>query len=415
MSGQRTEPSAEQIRRVLTERLPHYLEIFERMVAINSFTASPDGVNRCGAVTAEIFRPLGFSAEKVQARDPQYGKHLILHRPGKGGGTIAFVSHLDTVFTEEEERKNGFHWRVEGDRIYGPGTIDIKGGTIVGYMVLDALKQLVPDVYEKHGWQFFLDAAEERFADDFPDVCLTRFPKDTLACLVFEAGRFDNGVFKIVTRRKGRATFLVEAEGRSAHAGVKHDRGANAIRLLAQAIEKIESLTDYERYLTFNVGLVSGGEGINRIPAYACASVEMRAFDTDVFDEGVARIKAVGELSTVRAKSDGFAATLRVEKSDQSPPWPHNPGTEKLFAFWDEAARELGYRVEAESRGGLSDGNRVWHRVPTIDGLGPSGDNDHCSERTPDRSKDQEYVEVGSLVPKALLNTTAILKLLSSA
>ena len=61
--------------------------------------------------------------------------------------------------------------------------------------------------------------------------------------------------------------------------------------------------------------------------------------------------------------------------------------------------------VNCEERGGLSDGNLIWDAVPTLDGLGPWGDNDHCSERSPDGSKLPEFVEVSSFVPKAVLNT----------
>jgi glutamate carboxypeptidase len=68
--------------------------------------------------------------------------------------------------------------------------------------------------------------------------------------------------------------------------------------------------------------------------------------------------------------------------------------------------------MNVEERGGLSDGNLIWDNVPTLDGLGPWGDNDHCSERSADGSKLPEYVEVSSFVPKAALNTVAILKLL---
>ena len=64
---------------------------------------------------------------------------------------------------------------------------------------------------------------------------------------------------------------------------------------------------------------------------------------------------------------------------------------------------------------GLSDGNLTWQTIPTIDGLGPAGGNSHCSERSPDGSKEQEYVTVSSYVPKALLNVMAIKKLIEAA
>jgi glutamate carboxypeptidase len=92
----------------------------------------------------------------------------------------------------------------------------------------------------------------------------------------------------------------------------------------------------------------------------------------------------------------------------RSHPWPRNPGSDALLATWQEAGRSIGIHVEPEARGGLSDGNQLWDLCPTLDGLGPSGDNDHCSERSADGSKLPEYVTPSSLVPKALLNTLAL-------
>ena len=67
--------------------------------------------------------------------------------------------------------------------------------------------------------------------------------------------------------------------------------------------------------------------------------------------------------------------------------------------------------MNCEERGGLSDGNLIWDAVPTLDGLGPWGDNDHCSERSPDGAKLPEFVDASSFVPKAMLNIIAIQKL----
>ena len=82
-----------------------------------------------------------------------------------------------------------------------------------------------------------------------------------------------------------------------------------------------------------------------------------------------------------------------------------------LFEIWSQAAQAIGTKVIPEERGGLSDGNLLWQYLPVLDGLGPSGTNAHCSERSADGSKDQEYALLSSFVPKALLNITAILRL----
>ncbi|MGC8990670.1 MAG: hypothetical protein ACP5MD_11145, partial [Verrucomicrobiia bacterium] len=109
---------------------------------------------------------------------------------------------------------------------------------------------------------------------------------------------------------------------------------------------------------------------------------------------------ALGGPGEVRSPADGFPCNIKIEFLSETDPWPRNPATDSLLEVWQRAATKLGFEVEGEERGGLSDGNLLWRAVPTIDGLGPHGENDHCSERSPDGSKVPEYVEISSFVPK---------------
>ncbi|MBN2550438.1 MAG: M20/M25/M40 family metallo-hydrolase [Anaerolineales bacterium] len=396
----------------LKQNLPVYMEYFRQMISINSFTGNPEGVNQLGALTADIFAPLGFQADFVQSADPAYGKHLFLARPPftSSAKTIAMISHLDTVFPPQEELDNDFYWRIEGDRIYGPGTVDIKGGTLMMYMILDALNSLHPDFYNSVDWLLALDASEEALSDDFGTTCLQRLPQSTAACLVFEGGTQVENSFPIVVARKGRATFKVEVKGRSAHAGNNHALGANAIHQLAHSILKIEALTDYTNDLTFNVGVISGGTVVNRVPHYAEAVVEMRAFSKQVFQNGYDRMLALADDIQVMS-TDGFTCTVSIQPVYQTGPWPRNAETDRLFSLWESAARRANLHIQKEERGGLSDGNLLCQHFPTLDGLGPTGANAHCSEKSSDGTKDQEYALASSFVPKAILNTLAILSL----
>jgi glutamate carboxypeptidase len=116
----------------------------------------------------------------------------------------------------------------------------------------------------------------------------------------------------------------------------------------------------------------------------------------------------------VRSAADGYPCRVRVNLEGRWQPWPANARTQGLFDVWAAAADDLGLKaVTTQSRGGLSDGNWLWDLLPTIDGLGPEGDNAHSSERSDDGSKDQEYVLASSFVPKALLNIAAIVRLVS--
>jgi glutamate carboxypeptidase len=323
------------------------------------------------------------------------------------------ISHLDTVFPPEEEARNDFRWLVEGDRIYGPGTHDIKGGTVMIWLVLSALAAQTPAVFEDITWKLLWNSSEETLSQDFGDLCRARFDPQTLAALVFESeGRLGKERLMVVAR-KGRATWRVTASGRGSHAGSKHRHGANAIVQLAHLIPTIAGLTDYSRELTFNVGTVSGGTVLNRVPHLATAEGELRAFAPEIYAEAKTALLSLSGPGKVHSPVDRFPCDVNVEILTESRPWPRNPETDRLAEVWQQAGSELGIPMSIEARGGLSDGNLIWDVLPTLDGLGPWGDNDHCSERSADGSKVPEFVEMTSFVPKAVLNTVAILKLAS--
>lgn len=398
-----------------TLNLPDYLATLRQMVDINSFTAYAAGVNELGRMTATLFAQLGFEAEFVQSAIPHYGKHLVLTRNGRTQKTIGLVSHLDTVFPAEEEARNNFSWREEGERIYGPGTVDIKGGTVLIYMMLDALCTHAPEQFEAVNWVILVDASEEAEAEDFGQLCIDRLEgPNTLACLIFEGGSKVEDTYQVVVARKGMAIFQVKTEGRASHAGSFHPNGANAVVQMAHTILKLAAITDYSRDVTVNVGTMRGGVVTNRVPHEAESWLEMRTFKPEIFAETVEQILGQNGEADVVSSVDGYSCSVDVNLYRKTPPWARNEATDHLFAVWREAGAELGFTVLPEERGGLSDGNHFWQRIPSLDGLGPSGGNAHCSERSEDGSKDQEFVLVSSFVPKATLNTMAVLQLIGA-
>ncbi len=407
-------PNARALKPYLETLMPAALEMLRAMVQINSFTAYKAGVERLARLTADSFAPLGFSAELVPCANPLWAPHLVLTRPGRGSRSLVMVSHLDTVFPPEEEARNHFEWQVEGDRIFGPGTHDIKGGTVMMWLVLSALRQQVPAVFEDMTWKLFWNSAEECFSPDFGAVCTSRFDRGALAALVFESEGRSPGGSMLVVARKGRGTWRLTVSGRGAHAGGKHEYGANALVQLGRTLQRVAALTDYERGLTVNAGTARGGTVLNRVPHEAVAEGEFRAFTPQAYARGKAGLLALSGPGEVTSPVDGYACQLQAEVLDETPPWPRNPGTDWLFNLWQETAAELGMRLLPQERGGLSDGNLLWDALPTLDGLGPWGDNDHCSERSADGTKLPEFVEISSFVPKAMLNALAICRLAES-
>ena len=385
--------------------------MLRQMVGINSYTDNAAGVDRLGRYTAECFAPLGFAAQFVPSTNPRWGAHLVLTKRGRSARSIALVAHLDTVFPPEEEARNHFHWQPEGPRIFGPGTHDIKGGTVMMWLVLSALQAQAPEVFEDITWKLLWNSSEEQFSPDFGDVCRTQFDSGTLAALVFESEGRAGQDRALVVARKGRATWRVTVNGRGAHAGGKHSHGANAIVQLGSTVQRIAALTDYSQGLTFNPGTICGGTVLNRVPHEATAEGEFRTFTPEAYARGKTALLALAGRGEVRSPADGYACDVKIDILSECRPWPHNAATDSVFALWKQAGEELGQPVLAEERGGLSDGNLIWDAVPTLDGLGPWGDNDHCSERNADSSKLPEFVDADSFVPKALLNVTAVIKL----
>lgn len=390
--------------------LPEALGWLQEMVGINSFTTNSDGVNRVGALTEECFLKLGFASEFVPSKDPSHGKHLFLSAGNPELLPIVLVTHLDTVFPPEEEMKNDFRWReaTAEDRIYGPGTVDIKGGTILIWMLIRALQASHPELFERHRWIVAANASEEVIGAEFGQRVTERASLGAKAVLVFEGGPRDGNDFHLVTARKGRALYRLQAEGRAAHAGSAHAAGANAIVTLAGAVQAAAKVTDYSRELTVNVGRIGGGSVVNRVPQEAWADLEMRAFDPVVLEAARRRIESLGG-----APASSSEARMLVECTGTSPAWPASPDSLALLEHWRGASLELGVGIKNVSRGGLSDANYLCNLGPTLDGLGPSGANAHCSEHTADGSKVPEYVEPSSFVPKTALNLLALRSLLS--
>ncbi|EQD80541.1 peptidase M20, partial [mine drainage metagenome] len=79
--------------------------------------------------------------ERVGLTVESLGDGDILHATARGGlgGRIVLIGHVDTVFPLGECRRRPF--RVDGNRAYGPGAADMKGGVLLMAYALRALTE----------------------------------------------------------------------------------------------------------------------------------------------------------------------------------------------------------------------------------------------------------------------------------
>jgi glutamate carboxypeptidase len=360
------------------------LTILERWVRINSFTENLEGVNRMGAALEADMAPLRLALERRTSDG--FGDHLIWRTPAWGSAAgLLLVGHHDTVFPP-----GTFDcFEREGDRVRGPGVLDMKGGLLVVRTALAALAEV--GLLDRIPLAVISVADEEVGSPTSRDV-IEDLARGARGALVFEAGRVDDS---IVTRRKGTGSFLITARGVAVHAGNAHAEGVNAIWALSRLIDRLQRFTDYDRGVTVNVGVVKGGEAKNTVPAHAECGVDFRFVRAR---DGIELVAAVDRAAREIAADSG--ATLSISGGVRRPPLERGEASGELAALYSECARRHGLGGgECPLVGGGSDANTVSAiGVPAIDALGPRGRGFHTHN---------EYIEVATLVPrtKALVET----------
>jgi glutamate carboxypeptidase len=350
--------------------------LLAELVDVSSHTADKAGVDAVGRI---LERALPLRLERVPSR--RFGDHLLFHgqRPASDGGVI-LVGHHDTVFPAG--RFAGY--RSQGGVARGPGVVDMKGGLVVAAFALRALAEA--GLLDTLALTLAV-VADEEVGSPESSPALRDAARGARAALVFESGRAGDA---IITRRKGTGSLLVRAQGKAAHAGVAHASGANAIWALARFIDRAQSLTDYPRGVSVNVGKVAGGIGKNTVPDEAVAEVDIR-FVTRADGEWLLdRLRAAAQASI----EDVHGTRLEIEGGIARSPLERTEASAALYAQYAACQRAEGLGdAEAPLVGGGSDASTCADAgVPAIDGLGPRGSGFHTLD---------EQVELETLVPKA--------------
>ncbi|GGJ83168.1 M20 family metallopeptidase [Deinococcus aquiradiocola] len=272
------------------------------------------------------------------------------------------LMHADTVWPHGTLQDMPF--QVDGDRAYGPGTYDMKGGIVMAVHALRALHGAWPD-----GGIEVLLTADEEVGSHLSRSAIEDAARHARRVLVVEPPVADTHDLK--TARKGVGMFTVTVQGVAAHAGNRPQDGVNAILEAARLVLQAHDLARPDLGTTVSVGRVTGGGAVNVVPAHA-------TFDTDL------RVSTLQEAERLQAgfgalRAQDARATVTVTGGMNRPPFERTPGTAALAAQAQAHAARLGFTVGEASVGGGSDGNFTAPLSPTLDGLGAPGDGAHAS------------------------------------
>ena len=304
---------------------------------------------------------------------------------------IIFMGHMDTAIATGAIARQPF--TINDGKAYGPGVLDMKGGIVAFLYVIKALQSIG---YNARPIKVILAGDEEvlHARSNAPDVFLKE-AAGYAAAFNTETGFVDNG---IVVGRKGVARFMVEVKGVAAHAGNDPENGRSAILEMAHKIIAVQKLTDWEKGISFNVGVMQGGKTSTAVPDYAKIDIDVRYKDPDDLPWILEQLQAVGANTYV----DG--TTTEVVFMEGIKPMKTTEGVLQLFELVKKSSEENGFGTPyAKYVGGASDSAySIIAGVPTVCSMGVKGGRNHSPE---------EFAVVDSLFERAKLMIACVLNM----
>lgn len=343
------------------------------LVAISSPSGDRESAERAVGATRSMLPPSA-RVERIDCSSPDHAPDLLARITGSGRSRLLLLGHLDTVVAHERHRPAV----IDGGRLRGSGTIDMKGGDALALGVMRALADC-PESFAEISLLLVND-------EEFRTSRFIHGPRFTGfdACLCFEGGeRLADGTEAVVVKRKAASAIQVEAAGVAAHSGANPDLGRSALLALARVATDLASRHDPtgDESLTVVPTMVRAGEAINAVPATGELLVDMRADREAAFEPVIA---------SVPEELDGVALRTEVLRL-----WPALDAAEIAAEPLQRAAELLGRPIAPISRGGASDASNIAPDVPlAVDGFGPLGGYAHNPE---------EYLAVDSMLPRAEL------------
>lgn len=369
-------------------RTDEVLDLLRRLVEIESPTGDAEASVRVADQFASAMVMRGGRIERIQA--PGYGEHLRIDffdgvsegkvlRAGerrsaqKGTGPttdarpLLVVGHLDTVHPIGTLSR--LPWRIDGDRLYGPGVFDMKGSWAA---VAGALDHLADQGMVPRPLRLIVSCDEEVGAPHSRSF-IEEEGRRARGALVLEPP-LPGGAMKL--RRKGMAGYRIRVRGIPAHAGIEPEKGASAIHEVARLVERLLEWEDRGAGTTINVGTIGGGTAGNVVAAEADAQVELRFWHREDGERIDGLIRGLAGRGIVDPRCS-IEVTGGVNRWAMEP----DPRATAMGGVAMEVAGELGHHLAGGETGGVSDGQLLAAvGCPVLDGLGIEGGGAHTLE-----------------------------------
>lgn len=354
--------------------------ILERAVNIDSPTEDLIGVKQVGMLFAKELEALGMTVRWIDMPpEAKRAGHLVAETKGSKGKRLLLLGHLDTVLKGEKFRR-------DGNRAYGTGIGDMKGGNVIA---LFALKALHAAGLLKGTRIILMFTGDEENSCDPVAVCrgdMIAAAKRSDLALSFE-GTVRNTA---TVGRRGSSSWTLEVEAKAGHSSqiFRESMGNGAIYEAARILNEFRETLSKEKYLTLNPGLFVGGTTVETNDANGSASGKTNVVAAKVVVNGDLRFISEEQKESARKRMSAIVAkslsgaTAKITFEDGIPAMTPVEGNYDLLKQLDKVSRDLGFgAVEALDPGdrGAGDIAYVSNIIPGLDGIGiRGGGNSHA-------------------------------------
>ncbi|HEK1768881.1 TPA: M20/M25/M40 family metallo-hydrolase [Pseudomonas putida] len=370
-----------------------YLATVKQLVNVDTGTGQAPGLKTVSALLVERLKALGAEV-KTSPASPSAGDNIVGTFKGTGSKSFLLMVHYDTVFLPGTAAKRPF--KVEGERAYGPGVADAKGGVA---MILHSLKLLQDEKFKGFGTLTVLFNPDEETGSSGSKAIIAELARKHDYVFSYEPPDKD----AVTVATNGINGVFLEVKGKSSHAGSAPEAGRNAAMELAHQMLQLKDLGDPAKGTTVNWTMVKAGDKRNIIPASATAEADMRYSDLSESD----RVLADAQRLVQKKLIDGTEVTVRLGKG--RPPLAKNAGSEQLaktaqalYAKIDRNIEPIAMRFGTDAGYAYVPGSE---KPAVLETMGVVGAGLHA---------DDEYIELSSIAPRLYL-TVALIQQLSEA
>ena len=276
---------------------PGVVETLKALVAIESGSADVAGLARMADYAERRLRALGAATERLRVSQGPGADMLKATFEGTGRARILLIAHMDTVYPQGILKTQPI--REDGNRLYGPGIADDKGGIAV---ILHAL-----EILKARGWKDYarvtvlLNPDEEIGSIGSGEtIAALGAEHDTVLSCEPTAAKAVVKVESLLLGAAGTASATLEVSGRQAHAGAAPDLGRNALIELSYQLVQTRDVAKSVPGAQLNWTTSQAGLVRNQIPDKAVAGGDVRLFERDAAERLLAALqKKVAEGSIV--------------------------------------------------------------------------------------------------------------------